>query len=155
YVRALLESKLPTRPNLGESVTVALGGNAETLAAIAPGPREHGVSTLQLPLLRERLSGILERDVRERMKTYAVRRDRADVMGIAALTFIPLRRYLNLRTLPIPAVGIREALLLESAREAFSRKEPHRYDSAARQLLAGTRGFARRMGYDQRHAEHV
>src|SRR5580765_3633994 len=30
YVRALLESKLPSRPNLGENVAVALGGNAET-----------------------------------------------------------------------------------------------------------------------------
>ena len=155
YVRALLESRLPSRPNLGESVTVALGGNAETLAAVAPGPREHGVPTLQLALLRERLTGILERDLRERMKTYAVRRDRADVMGIAALTFITLGRYLNLRTLSIPGVGIREALLQESAREAFSRKEPHRYNAAARQLIVGTRSFARRLEYDQPHAEHV
>ena len=58
YVRALLESKLPSRPNLGESIAVALGGSAEVLAAIAPGPREHGVPTLQLSLLRERLPGI-------------------------------------------------------------------------------------------------
>jgi exopolyphosphatase/guanosine-5'-triphosphate,3'-diphosphate pyrophosphatase len=155
YVRALLESRLPSRPNLGESVAVALGGNAETLAAIAPGPREHGVLTLELSLLRERLPGILERDVRDRMKAYAVRRDRADVMGIAALTFVTLGRYLNLRTLSVPAVGIREALLQEIAREAFSRKEPHRYDGAARQLLVGTRSFARRLEYDQPHAEHV
>jgi len=155
YVRALLESKLPSRPNLGESVAVALGGNAETLAAIAPGPREHGLTTLELSLLRERLPGILERDVRDRMKAYAVRRDRADVMGIAALVFVTIGRYLNLRMLSIPAVGIREALILEIAREAFSRKEPHRYNGAARQLLVGTRSFARRMEYDQRHAEHV
>ena len=155
YVRALLESRLPSRPNLGESVAVALGGNAETLAAVAPGPREHGVPTLQLSLLRERLTDILERDVRERMKAYAVRRDRADVMGIAAITFITLGRYLNLRTLSIPSVGIREGLLQEIAREAFSRKEPHRYNAAARQLIVGTRRFARRLEYDQRHAEHV
>src|SRR5215470_15750401 len=127
YVRALLESRLPSRPNLSENVTVALGGNAETLATIAPGPREHGVPTLQLSLLRERLPGILDRDVRERMKTYAVRRDRADVMGIAAVTLVTLGRYLNLRTLSIPGVGLREGLLQEIAREAFSRKEPHRY----------------------------
>src|ERR1700680_2860682 len=155
YVRALLESRLPSRPNLGESVAVALGGNAETLAAVAPGPREHGVPTLQLSLLRERLTDILERDVRERMKAYAVRRDRADVMGIAAITFITLGRYLNLRTLSIPGVGLREGLLQEIAREAFSRKEPHRYNAAARQLIVGTRRFARRLEYDQRHAEHV
>ncbi len=155
YVRALLESRLPSRPNLGESIAVALGGNAETLMTVAPGPRQHGVPTLQLSLLRERLDDILRRDVRERMKAYAVRRDRADVMAIAAITFVTLGRYLNLRTLSIPGVGIREGLLQEIAREAFSRKEPHRYSAAARQLLVGTRSFARRLEYDQRHAEHV
>src|SRR6201998_374600 len=122
---------------------------------VAPGPREHGVPTLQLSLLRERLDDILRRDVRERMKAYAVRRDRADVMAIAAITFVTLGRYLNLRTLAIPGVGIREGLIQEIARDAFSRKEPHRYSEAARQLLVGTRSFARRMEYDQRHAEHV
>jgi exopolyphosphatase / guanosine-5'-triphosphate,3'-diphosphate pyrophosphatase len=155
YIRALLESRLPSRPNLGESVTVALGGNAETLAAIAPGPRQNGVPTIQLSLLRERMDDILSRDVRERMKTFGVRRDRADVIGIAALTFSTIGRYLNVRTLAIPSVGIREGLLQEIAEEAFSRKEPHRYTAAARQLIAGARSFARRLEYDQRHAEHV
>jgi exopolyphosphatase/guanosine-5'-triphosphate,3'-diphosphate pyrophosphatase len=155
YVRALLESRLPSRPNLGESVAVAVGGNAETLAAVAPGPRMHGLPTLQLSLLRERLSDILRRDIRARMKTYGVRHDRADVMGIAAVTLITLGRYLNIRMLMIPGVGVREGLLQEIARDAFSRKEPHRYDAAARQLLVGTRSFARRLEYDQRHAEHV
>jgi exopolyphosphatase / guanosine-5'-triphosphate,3'-diphosphate pyrophosphatase len=155
YVRALLESRLPSRPNLGESIAVAVGGNAETLATVAPGPRVHGLPTLQLPLLRERLADILGRDVRDRMKAYGVRRDRADVMGIAAVTLITLGRYLNIRTLMIPTVGVREGLLQEIARDAFSRKEPHRYNAEARQLLVGTRSFARRLEYDQRHAEHV
>ena len=155
YVRALLESRLPSRPNLGESIAVAVGGNAETLATVAPGPRTHGLPTLQLSLLRERLPDILRRDVRERMKAYGVRRDRADVMGIAAVTLITLGRYLNIRTPMIPGVGVREGLLQEIAREAFSRKEPHRYDAEARQLLVGTRSFARRLEYDQRHAEHA
>jgi exopolyphosphatase/guanosine-5'-triphosphate,3'-diphosphate pyrophosphatase len=155
YVRALLESKLLPRPNLGESIAVALGGNAETLANIAPGPRQHGLQTMELSLLRSRLPDILSRDVRERMKAYAVRRDRADVIGVAAITFLTLGRYLNLRTFAIPGVGVREGLLQEIAREVFSRKEPHRYNAAARQLLVGTRSFARRLGYEQQHAEHV
>ncbi|HYL83141.1 MAG TPA: Ppx/GppA phosphatase family protein [Candidatus Angelobacter sp.] len=155
YVRALLESKLAPRPNLGDGIAVALGGNAETLAEIAPGPREHGFQTLELSLLRERLPEILGRDVRERVKAFGVRRDRADVMGIAAITFITLGRYMNLRLFAIPGVGVREGLLQEIARETFSRKEPHHYNAAARQLLVGTRSFARRLGFDQRHAEHV
>jgi exopolyphosphatase/guanosine-5'-triphosphate,3'-diphosphate pyrophosphatase len=155
YVRALLESRLPTRPNLGEQVAVALGGNAETLANVAPGPRHHGLPTLELSLLRDRLPEILRRDVRERMKSYAVRRDRADVMGIAAITFLTLGRYLNIHNFSIPGVGLREGVLQEIAHEAFSRTEPHRYDAAARQLLAGTRSFARRLEKNQTHAEHV
>jgi exopolyphosphatase/guanosine-5'-triphosphate,3'-diphosphate pyrophosphatase len=155
YVRALLESRLPSRPNLGEQIAVALGGNAETLANIAPGPRLHGLQTLELSLLRERLPDLLERDVRERMKTYAIRRDRADVIGIAAITFVTLGRYLNIRNFSIPGVGLREGMLQEIAREAFSRTEPHRYDAAARQLLVGTRSYARRLQKDQTHAEHV
>jgi len=155
YVRALLESRLPARPNLGEQTAVALGGNAETLANIAPGPRLHGLPTIQLALLRERLPDLLERDVRERMKSYGIRRDRADVLGISAITFVTLGRYLNIRNFSIPSVGLREGLLQEIAREAFSRTEPHRYNAAARQLLVGTRSLARRFQKDQTHAEHV
>ncbi|HYL64224.1 MAG TPA: Ppx/GppA phosphatase family protein [Candidatus Methylomirabilis sp.] len=155
YVRALLESRVPSRPNLAEQVAVALGGNAEALANIAPGPRLHGLSTLEVSLLRERLPDLLRRDVRERMKTYALRRDRADVIGIAAITFVTLGRYLNIRNFCIPGVGLREGLIQEIAREAFSRTEPHRYDAAARQILVGTRSYARRLQKDQTHAEQV
>src|SRR5260370_11908065 len=61
YVRALLESKLTPRPNLGESLAVALGGNAETLANVAPGPRQHGLLTMDLSLFPERLPATLSR----------------------------------------------------------------------------------------------
>jgi exopolyphosphatase/guanosine-5'-triphosphate,3'-diphosphate pyrophosphatase len=155
YLRALLESKLPTCPNLADGLTVALGGNAETLANVAPGPRHHGLPTLELSLLRERLPELLRMDNRERMKAYGVRRDRADVMGIAAIIFVTLGRYLNVRNFAVPAVGIREGVIHEIATEAFSRKEPHRYSAAARQMLAGSRSFSRRLERDQRHAEHV
>ena len=155
YVRALLESRLPTRPNLADQVAAALGGNAETLSNVAPGPRQDGLPTLELSLLRERLGDILKLDVRERMKAYGVRRDRADVMGVAAIIFVTLGRYLNVQRFLIPGVGIREGLLQEIAREAFSRKEPHRYDDETRQILIGTRTYGRRFEYDQRHAEHV
>ena len=155
YVRALLESRLPSRPNLADRVAVALGGNAETLANVAPGPRQDGLPTLEVSLLRERLPDILRRDVRSRMKAYGVRRDRADVMAVAALIFVALGRYLNIRTFAIPSVGLREGVLQEIARDAFSRKEPHRYNTEARQILMATRSFGRRLDYDQRHAEHV
>ena len=58
-------------------MAVALGGNAESLANLAPGPRQQGLPTMELSLLRERISDILSRDLRGRMKAYGVRRDRA------------------------------------------------------------------------------
>ncbi|HSC45272.1 MAG TPA: Ppx/GppA phosphatase family protein [Candidatus Acidoferrum sp.] len=155
YLRALLESKLPTCPNLADGLTVALGGNAETLANVSPGPRHHGLTTLELPLLRERMPELLRMDIRERMKTYGVRKDRADIMSIAAIIFATLGRYLNVRSFAVPAVGIREGLIHEIATAAFSRKEPHRYSAAAREILMGARSFSRRLERDQRHAEHV
>ncbi|HEX8872298.1 MAG TPA: hypothetical protein VF758_06000 [Candidatus Acidoferrum sp.] len=155
YLRALLEGRLPARPNLADQVSVALGGNAETLANIAPGPRQDGLPSLELALLRERLPDILRRDLRERMKAYGVRRDRADVMGIAAIIFLVLGRYLNIRRFLIPGVGLREGLLHEIAHDAFSRKEPHRYTAESRRMLLSARGFGRRLEYDQQHAEHV
>ena len=155
YLRALIESRLPSRPNLGDEMVIALGGNAEALANVAPGPRRHGFPTIELSLLRERLPQLLRRDVHARMKMYGVRRDRADVMGIAAIIFVTLGRYLNIGALTVPAVSLREGLIREIARDTFSRKEPHRYNAAARELLLGARSFARRLEQDQRHAEHV
>jgi exopolyphosphatase/guanosine-5'-triphosphate,3'-diphosphate pyrophosphatase len=155
YVRALLESRLPARPNLSGGTCVACGGNAETLAVLAPGPREHGIPTLQLPILRERAAEILGRNLRARMEAFGVRRDRADVMAVATLTLLTLGRYLGIRSFLVPGVGVREGLLQELAREVFSRRERHRYSPEDRQLLLAVRRFARRLEPDERHAEQV
>lgn len=155
YVRALLESRMPRRLSLAEGVAVACGGNAETLAQVAAGPRERGLRALDLSRLRSRLDEIVERDVRERMKFFGVRRDRADVMAVAAIIFLALGRYLNLRHLLIPGVGVRDGLLHELAQKQFARAREPRYDAAARELLNSVRRFARRLDPDQRHAEHV
>ncbi|HLQ00239.1 MAG TPA: hypothetical protein VK156_03855, partial [Candidatus Limnocylindria bacterium] len=58
YVRALLESRLPRRPDLSGGIAAVCGGNAEALAQIAPGPREGGFRSLDLPRLRAHLSDI-------------------------------------------------------------------------------------------------
>jgi len=73
------------------------------------------------------------------MKAYAVRRDRADVMAVAAITFLTLGRYLNLRTFALPGVGVREGLLQEIAREAFL---PQRAAPVQRRSAPVARGHA-------------
>jgi len=59
YVRALLESKLGPRPNLGESIRWRLG-NAESWR-MSRRPAAQGLQTMELALLRERLPDILRR----------------------------------------------------------------------------------------------
>jgi exopolyphosphatase/guanosine-5'-triphosphate,3'-diphosphate pyrophosphatase len=111
YVRTMLESFLPQRPKLNGALAVACGGNAEALARIAPGARVAGMPSISLRLLKDRMWQILSLDVRRRMKLFDVRRDRAEVMGIAALVFNTLGRWLKLDALVVPGVGVREGLL--------------------------------------------
>jgi len=110
---------------------------------------------MELSLLRERLPDILRRDVRERMKAYAVRRDRADVMAVAAITFLTLGRYLNLRTFALPAWACAKGCCKKLRAKRSPARSRTGTTAAARQLLVGTRSFARRIGYEQQHAEHV
>ncbi len=155
YVRALLESRLPRRPDLSGGIAAVCGGNAEALAQIAPGPREGGFRSLDLTRLRSHLTEIVERDVRGRMKAFGVRRDRADVMGIAAVILLALGRFLNLRSMIVPGVGVRDGLLQELAHKHFARQREPRYGAAARELLTAVRWYARRLDSDQHHSEHV
>ncbi len=155
YVRALLESRLPRRPDLSGGIAAVCGGNAEALAQIAPGPREGGFRSLDLPRLRAHLSDIVERDVRGRMKAFGVRRDRADVMAIAAVILLALGRFLNLRVMLVPGVGVRDGLLQDLAHKHFARQREPRYGAAARDLLTAVRWYARRLDSDQHHSEHV
>ena len=155
YVRALLESRLPRRPDLSGGIAAVCGGNAEALAQIAPGPREGGFRSLDLSRLRAHLSDIVERDVRGRMKAFGVRRDRADVMAIAAVILLALGRFLNLRVMLVPGVGVRDGVLQDLAHKHFARQREPRYDAAARELLTAVRWYARRLDSDQHHSEHV
>ncbi len=60
HVLSVLQSALPSRPRLNGASTVACGGNAETLAGLASGPRVGGFTTLNPRLLRDRLWHILQ-----------------------------------------------------------------------------------------------
>ena len=46
------------------------------------------------------------------MEAFGVRRDRAEVMGVAAVVFTTLGEWLGAKQLLVPAVGVREGILL-------------------------------------------
>ncbi len=153
HIRSVLRSQLRGSMQIGRSAAVACGGNAEALARVAPGPRVAGFNTLNLRRLREMLWEILRLDAEGRIDSFGVRRDRAEVMGVAAVVFTTLAELLDARQLVIPGVGVREGVLHELAAAHFGPASAD--DERAEALRQQARRFAARMHSDAGHCEHV
>ena len=156
HVLSVLQSALPARPRPNGTYSVACGGNAETLATLAAGPRMGGFTTLNPRLLRDRLWHILQLGVDGRMKSFNVRRDRAEVMGVAAIVLVSVSAWLRLRQMTTPRVGVREGLLYELAATQMGAPElteEQRHHS--QEMLVGAESFAGRVRCDLNHAEQV
>ncbi len=156
HVLSVLQSALPNRPRPSGALTVACGGNAETLAGLASGPRLSGFITLNPRLLRDRLWQILQLSVEERMRAFSVRRDRAEVMGIAAIVLVTVASWLRLRQMIVPRVGVREGILYELAsaqmcQPALTMEQQNR----SHEMLAGAESFAQKLRCDLKHAGQV
>ena len=154
-VNSLLQSLWVNPPNLSGALAFASGGNAEALARIAPGPKLNGMPSLNLRLLRERLWDVLALDIEERMEEFHLRRDRAEVIGVAAIVFAALSRWLRLRSLVVPGVGVKEGILWDVAAAHFSELSPSAYAARFQPLLREGRRVASRFHCDAAHAEHV
>ncbi|HEV2304553.1 MAG TPA: Ppx/GppA phosphatase family protein [Candidatus Acidoferrales bacterium] len=154
-VFSLLQSVWPHPPDLSSALAVASGGNAEALARITPGPKLNGMPSVNLRLLRERLWGILGLNIEERMEELHVRRDRAEVIGVAAIVFAALSRWLRLRMMLVPGVGVKEGILWDLAAAHFSELSPGAYAARFQPLLREARRVAGRFHCDAPHAEQV
>jgi len=128
------------------------GGNAEALAAIAPGQPVHGIPTIDLALLQRKLRRIIRLDVPGRMDAFLVRKDRAEVMAIAGIVFVTLGRWLHLTRALVPGVGVKEGVLKDVLRSVYG-EEPAGTEES--DLVPFARRFAERLGYDAGHCEHV
>ncbi len=155
HVLGALKAQLPEGLDLGGKVAVGCGGNAEALAQLAPGDPMGAHPVLDIYGLHEKLWQILSLDVPERMKTYNVRQDRADVMGLAAIVFTTLWRFLNLGQMVVPGVGIREGVMAELLVEQYGLSSTQNGTFAAHTLRASAREFAQRYHYEAKHSEHV
>jgi len=144
------------RPSNGGGVAAATGGNAEALARIfTSGLGDDATQpSFELAALEKELPAIVGASVDDRMHRYGVKRDRAEVLGIAALVFATAARQLGITKLVAPGVGVREAVLLELAETA--REEQARAEGAHdKALLTAARSFANRVDHDTTHGEHV
>jgi exopolyphosphatase/guanosine-5'-triphosphate,3'-diphosphate pyrophosphatase len=132
---------------------VACGGNAEALAHLAPGQRVAGFNTIDLSRLDERLWEIVHMDVEDRKAAFGVRRDRAEVIGVAAVVLAALGEWLGASHLVVPAVGVREGILHDLAAAHFGPATAN--DERAEGLRQQARRFAARMHSDAAHCEQV
>lgn len=153
YLTSLLSSTWPRPASLAGETAVLCGGNAEALARLSVGPKHRGVPTINLRLLRDRVWEILRRDVRARMRVFNLRRDRAEVIGLAAVVFLCLAEHTRMETALVPGVGVREGILFDLAAEHF--RSPGADKHRAEGLVEQARSFAAKMQCDMKHAEHV
>jgi len=156
HVVSLLESAIPAPPNLARAIAVACGGNAEALVRLAPGPFVARVPTINVRLLRDQTWRLSRLDVPGRMRVFHVRKDRAEVMGIAAIIITTVAKWLGLRSLLVPGVGVREGLLLDLVAEQYSAQLPSDEEKGrAAEALEGARWFARGLNFNSEHAEQI
>lgn len=147
-----------SQPAAAGVLAAATGGNAEALVKIV-GEGSVNASlpsapAFELAALERELPAIVGASIEERMERYGIKRDRAEVIAIAALVFATAARQLGISRLVAPGVGIREAVLLELAETA--REHQQRAEGAHdKALLTAARTFANRVDHDTTHGEHV
>jgi exopolyphosphatase/guanosine-5'-triphosphate,3'-diphosphate pyrophosphatase len=151
YTATLLEAFAPPR-DLGSAAVC--GGNAEALARICGDTDASGMPGFDLQRLESVLPSILEASVDERMARFGVGRDRAEVMGVAALVLATVGRALQLPRLTAPGVGIRDALILDLA-EGLAVEQAAAEKARGKALLTAAHTFAHRVGHDLSHGEQV
>ena len=83
-----------------------------------PGAPIAGLPTLDLDALSAKLDELSALDVPERMAVYRVRRDRAEVMAVAAILFATLGEWLGVDTFVVPDAGVVDGVLGELAERA-------------------------------------
>lgn len=126
------------------------GGNAEALSKIL----STDGTGFELAALEKALPDIVSATVEQRIDKLGIKRDRAEVIGIAALVLATAARQLGISKLVAPGVGVREGVLIElgeTAREEQAKAEGA-HDKA---LLTAARSFANRVDHDTTHGEHV
>ncbi|MCG3174339.1 MAG: Exopolyphosphatase [Myxococcota bacterium] len=155
YVRGLVQGFFGEREDFSRSLAAVCGGNAEALARIAPAPSVHGCPAIDLNALNNLLPQMLAMDIRERMKAYAVRKDRAEVMGLAAIVLTTLGKMLEIGVLHTPEVGVREGVLRDLIADHFGLPVAAMQGEKSQALLAAAREFSHRLGYHSPHAEQV
>jgi exopolyphosphatase/guanosine-5'-triphosphate,3'-diphosphate pyrophosphatase len=130
---------------------VCCGGNAECFAKLFGTQEKGGMPFVSLDELRSAASEIAVLDVKERMGKYNVRKDRAEVMGVASIVLATVGKELGLDGYTVPGVGIRDGVVLDLAEAQIGKLGA----PAEEPSIASARSFAARLGHNANHGEQV
>ncbi|HEX9636950.1 MAG TPA: Ppx/GppA phosphatase family protein [Acidobacteriota bacterium] len=132
---------------------VAMGGNAEALADLAPAKRdERGVAALPRARLKELISEIAALSYRERIDKWGLREDRADVILPAALVYERVASAAKVDTILVPYVGIKDGLLRDLVDELHGDRRTGVRRTQVRQAAIV---LGRKYQFDESHARQV
>ncbi|HYB62702.1 MAG TPA: hypothetical protein VEH50_14640 [Methylomirabilota bacterium] len=129
HVEHIITSALGRKSPRSAGYVVGCGGNAETLARIAAGAGRNGYPALSMMYLREQLWTILRLDTEHRKRWFKVRRDRAEVMGVAAIVLLSVGAWLGARKFIVPGVGVREGIVTDIAQSLFAPRGPISFEN--------------------------
>jgi exopolyphosphatase/guanosine-5'-triphosphate,3'-diphosphate pyrophosphatase len=150
---ATLMQPVAARSASGDAIAAITGGNAEALAKIF-GDGHPTTPSFDVEELERGLPRLIATGIDERMDSLGIKRDRAEVIGIAALVFSTAARALGVRRLVSAGVGLRDGVLLELASTARDQQVVAAgLDGKA--LVVAARAFARRLDHNGPHGEHV
>lgn len=140
----------------GQAIPIAAitGGNAEALARICGADMQSAAPAFELQELERSLPSLLATTLDERCARFGVRRDRAEVLAVAALVFATVGRQLGIGKFVAPGVGVREALLLELSELALD-PDSASTNAADKALLTAGRALAAKVDHDVTHGEQV
>ncbi|MBI2816948.1 MAG: HD domain-containing protein [Acidobacteria bacterium] len=155
YARSLLRRFLQRRDARQNDFAVTCGGNAEALALIANATSHGRMKTVDAETLRHLSRSLCALTIKERMRTFHIRKDRAEVIGIAAVILETVAQALGWQKLLVPGVGVREGILADLVRSLSKTNRARQARAHAEYLRESARRFAAKLMPDNRHAEKV
>ena len=133
---------------------IATGGNIESLARLANGPRgENGMCRLRPADLGAVIGELAKLSVADRIQRLGLREDRADVILPAAVVYERIAGLVGAEKILVPRVGVKEGLLLDLADEISDRRA-HR-DRVLEEVRAAAVTLGRRYRFDEVHGRQV
>jgi exopolyphosphatase/guanosine-5'-triphosphate,3'-diphosphate pyrophosphatase len=100
--------KRETRGHEGDMIAIGSGGNINKVFSLSK--RKEG-KPLQLELLKDYLRELSSFSLADRMKSYKLREDRADVIVPALSIYINVMKWANIQEIFVPKIGLADGLI--------------------------------------------